>query len=288
MRFRSVLIAAGAAAALAAPALAHRQWLLPSSTTLAGTDQWVTVDAAISNDLFYPDHFPMPLERVKVWAPDGSEAQMENGAKGRYRSTFDVKIDKLGTWKIGTETVSVMGSFKLNGEEWRVGGRRGPPPGAQQPGQPARPMPKAVATPAEIPAGATDVTLTEVSGRNFVFVTAGEPTTTVFAPTGKGLELQPVTHPTSLVADEPAEFRFLVDGKPAAGVKVTVVPGGKKFRSAEGAQELTTGADGSVKVSWPVPGFYWISASLTDARATTPRATGRRMSYTTTVEVPAP
>lgn len=285
MRFRSVLIAACAAGALAAPALAHRQWLLPSATTLADSGQWVTVDAAISNDLFYPDHFPMPLERVKVWAPDGSEAQMENAAKGRYRSTFDVKVDKPGTWKIGTENASVMGSFKVNGEEWRVGGRRGPPPAA---GAPARPMPNIVATPEEIPAGATEVKLTEVSGRNFIFVTAGEPTTTVFAPTGKGLEFQPVSHPTSLVADEPAEFRFLIDGKPAAGVKVTVVPGGKKFREAEGAQELTTGADGSVKVSWPVPGFYWISATLTDDRATTPRATERRMSYTTTVEVPAP
>lgn len=285
MRFRSVLIAAGAAAALAAPALGHRQWLLPSSTTLADTGQWVTVDAAISNDLFYPDHFPMRTEQVKAWAPDGSEATIENAATGRYRSTFDVRIDKPGTWKIGTETAAVTGSFKLDGEEWRVGGRRGPMPAA---GAPARTIPKSVATAAEIPAGATDVKLTEVSGRNFVFVTAGQPTSTVFAPTGKGLELQPVSHPTSLVADEPAEFRFLVDGKPAGGVKVAVVPGGKKFRASEGAQELTTGADGSVKVSWPVPGFYWISATLTDDRAGAPRATGRRMSYTTTVEVPAP
>jgi uncharacterized GH25 family protein len=287
MRFRTVLFAATAAATLAAPAFAHRAWLLPAATTLADLGQWVTVDAAISNDLFYPDHFPMPTDRVKVWAPDGSPAQMENAATGRYRSTFDVKVDKAGTWKIGTEMDGVSGRFKLNGEEWRVGGRRGPPRPAEA-GAPAQPAPKFVATPAEIPAGATEVTLTESSNRNFIFVTAGEPTTTAFTPTGKGLEFQPVTHPTSLVQDEPATFRYLVDGKPAAGVKVTVVPGGKKFRAAENAQELTTGADGSVQISWPVAGFYWISASVTDAKATTPRATERRMSYTTVVEVPAP
>jgi hypothetical protein len=37
---------------LAVPAQAHRAWLLPSATVLSGTDAWVTVDAAISNDLF--------------------------------------------------------------------------------------------------------------------------------------------------------------------------------------------------------------------------------------------
>lgn len=289
---RSLILAASALATLAAPAAAHRMWFLPSATTLADTDQWVTVDAAVSNDLFYPDHFPMRPDQVKVWAPDGSEARVENPATGRYRTTFDVKVDKPGTWKIGTESASVMGSFKVGAEDWRVGGRRGPPPGAQPGSAPAgpaaRPMPKSVATVAEIPANATDVKLTEVSSRNFVFVSAGEPTTTVLTPTGKGLELQPVSHPDSLVSDEPGVFRFLIDGKPAAGIKVEVVPGGKRFRANEGAQALTTAADGTLRVTWPVPGIYWISASATDARATTPRATDRRMSYTMTVEVPAP
>ncbi len=47
-------------------------------------------------------------------------------------------------------------------------------------------------------------------------------------------------------------------------------------------------ADGILHVKWPVAGWYWISATQTDAGATTPRATERRMSYTMTVEVPAP
>lgn len=296
MRLKTVLLAAAAIATLAAPAIAHRQWLLPSTTTLSDTNQYVTVDAAISNDLFYPDHFPMPTDRVKVWAPDGTEGQVENASTGRYRSTFDVKIDKAGTWKIGTEQAMVVGTFKLNGEDWRVGMRRPPAPaGAPAPaGQPPRgegpgggPV-KAVATPADIPAGATDVKLTEASTRNYIFVTAGAPTTAIFTPTGKGLEMQPVTHPDALVADEEGQFRFLIDGKPAAGIKVSVVPGSKKYRTTEGAQDLTTGADGVLHVKWPVAGWYWISATATDAHATTPRATERRMTYTMTVEVPAP
>ncbi len=285
MRLKTILFAATAAVSLATPALAHRQWLLPSTTTLSDTNQYVTVDAAVSNDLFYPDHVAMNPDMIKVWAPDGTVGTVENAAKGRHRTTFDVKIDKAGTWKIGTEMSSVMGGFTLNGEKWRVGGRRGPPPAA---GAPARPMPKFVATPAEIPAGATDVMLTEVTGQNAIFVTAGAPSEGVFKPTGKGLEFQPITHPSALVSDEEGQFRFLIDGKPAAGVKVTVVPGSKKFRETEGAQELTTGADGVLHVKWPVPGMYWLSASVTDDKATTPRATERRMGFTTTLEVPAP
>jgi uncharacterized GH25 family protein len=45
-------------------AMAHKAWLQPSETVLAGADPWVTVDAAVSNDLFYFNHVPLPLERL--------------------------------------------------------------------------------------------------------------------------------------------------------------------------------------------------------------------------------
>lgn len=289
---RTRLVLAAALLAIPAAASAHRMWLLPSGTVFSGTDSWVTVDSAVSNDLFYADHQPGRLEVVKVWQPDGTPGTIQNGATGRYRSVFDVKLDKLGTWKIGTESSGVMGSFKVDGVEKRVGGRGGPPPGAGGPQGAGGPAPAAPRQPpltvADIPANATDVKLTEVSSRNEVFVTAGEPTRTVFKPTGKGLELDPVTHPDELVAGETARFRFLVDGKPAPGIKVTVVPGGKRYRDAEGARELTTGADGVLAVDWPTAGMYWLNANLTDAKPSAPRATQRRMAYTTTVEVMTP
>ena len=269
-----------AAALLSIPAAlsAHRMWMLPSATVFSGTDGWVTVDAAVSNDLFFFDHQPLRLDGVKVSQPDGSEGTLQNGATGRYRSVFDVKLDKPGTWKIGTQMSAVTGSFKVGGVETRIGGRRGPP----QPGAPA-PL-----TVADIPANATDVKVTEVSGRNEIFVTAGAPTTAVLKTTGKGLEFSPITHPDELVAGETAKFRFLVDGKPAAGLKVAVIPGGKRYRNDEGARELVTGADGVLNVDWPTAGMYWLNATLTDAKATTPRATERRMSYVTTLEVLTP
>ncbi len=271
------LLVATALLSIPAAVSAHRGWLLPSGTIFSGTDSWVTVDAAVSNDLFFFDHQPMRLDGVKVWQPDGTPGQLQNGATGRYRSVFDVKLDKPGTWKIGSENSAVMGSFKVNGEEKRIG-RRGPP-------RPDAPPPLTVA---DIPANATDVKVTEIANRNEIFVTAGAPTTTVFKPTNKGLELAPVTHPDELVAGEPARFRFLVDGKPAANLKVTVIPGGKRYRDSENAMELTTDGQGLLTVTWPTAGMYWLNATATDSNTTTPRATERRLGYTTTLEVMAP
>lgn len=300
MRFRFILTAAVASSMLATPALAHRMWLLPSTSNVASTNEYITVDAAVSNDLFYPDHVALDPAQVTVWAPDGTEGKVENAAKGRHRGTFDVALNKAGTWKVGMERTGLQGTFKVDGEEWRVGGRGRPiGPGAGAPGGKApaagpapaaggapRPPMRMVATVADIPANATDVKLTESVTRNFVYLTAGEPSKVAL--TGKGLEFDPITHPDELVSDEEGQFRFLIDGKPAAGVKVTVVPGGKKYRAAEDAQELTTGADGVLKVRWPVAGWYWLSASAQDTKPSDTKASGRRMTFTTTVEVVAP
>lgn len=272
-----LLIAASAALALfaAAPAQAHRQWMLPSSTVLSGDDVWVTVDAAVSNDLFYFEHQPLRLDAVKAWAPDGSEAPIENKATGRYRSTFDVHLTQKGTWRIASVADMLMGSYDLDGKTERL------------------PRGTTAANLAErLPAGATNVRTAEANNRNEIFVTVGEPTTTLFTPTGKGIELVPVTHPNDLFAGETATFQFLLDGKPAAGLPVTVIPGGIRYRDQLGQIDLRTGADGTVAINWPEPGMYWLNVTTPQAEredgAGGPPPLARRASYVTTLEVMAP
>jgi hypothetical protein len=315
MRFKTGLIAATALLTLSTPSLAHRNWLLPSATIFSAGDDWVTVDAAESSDLFFPDHRALQLNNVKVWAPDGSESKIENGTSGRVRSTFDVHLDKPGTWRIAMIQSGTMGSFKVNGEEWRLGSRRPGGPGAGGPGGPgnaggaggpartggvANPggpgaggpgggaAPKFVSSIDEIPANATDVQITESAGRNEIFATNGAPTSTIFQPTNKGLEMVPVTHPAEIVKGEPARFKFLVDGKPAQGLKLTILPGLKRYRDGDGLMEITTGADGVATVNFPESGMFWMSTSLTDNKPANPKATARRMSWTATMEVMAP
>jgi uncharacterized GH25 family protein len=286
MKFRKPLLALAAFSALAAPAaIAHRMWFLPSSTTISGTDNWVTVDAAISNDLFYFDHHAFGAIPT-VTQPDGTEGKVENHSVGRYRATFDVHLTQQGTYRIGTVNQSVFGSYKLNGETKRL---------------PRGLTPDKLA--AAIPAGATDVQTSEGFARNEIYVTQGAPTNTVFKPTGKGIELAPVTHPNDLVSGEAATFQFLVDGKPGANLYVTAIPGGIRYRDALKQIDLKTDAQGKVAITWPEPGMYWLNVTPNAPRAEgegpggpgagqggpgggMPR--GRRVSYTTTLEVLAP
>lgn len=291
MNLRMPLIAIGAVAALVAPAaLAHRMWMIASSTSVSGADNWVTVDAAVSNDLFFFDHQPIRVVPT-VLQPDGTEGAVENHAVGKFRATFDVHLTQQGTYRIGVLNQGVFGSYKLNGESKMI---------------PRGTTVDKLAT--VIPAGATDVQTTESLSRNEIYVTQGAPTTTVFKPSGKGIELVPVTHPNDLVAGEAATFQFLLDGKPAPDLFVTVIPGGIRYRDALKQQDLKTGADGKVSINWPDPGLYWINVTPSRPReegqggpgAGAPGAGGpqgagrpasppqRRVSYVTTVEVLAP
>ena len=61
---RSALAIAATLALLPLSAFAHKAWLLPSQTVIAGEKPVVTVDAAVSNDLFYFEHFPLQLEGI--------------------------------------------------------------------------------------------------------------------------------------------------------------------------------------------------------------------------------
>lgn len=270
--FRKTAIVVALLAGLAAqPTLAHRQWMHPSATVLSGEKAWITVDAAVSNDLFYFEHVPMRLDNVKVWQPDGTEGKMQNAATGKYRSVFDVELNQQGTWRIGTAMSGIMGSYKQNGEQKRL------PRGAA-----AADLAKL------IPADATDVQISESSSRNEFFATVGAPTTTVLKPSGKGLEVEWLTHPNDLVAGETAKFRFLADGKPAAGISVELVPGGVRYRDKLNDRALTTDANGVLTVDFPTPGMYWLEAQLQDKNPSVPGATQRRLTYITTLEVLAP
>lgn len=246
------------AVALATSAHAHRAWLLPSATVLSGENKWVTIDAAISNDLFYFEHVPMRLENLTAIAPDGSTAKPQFLNTGKYRSTFDVQLDKPGTYKFAVVNQSVMASWEENGQTKRW---RGSAANAEK----------------EIPANAAKLQKNSMNQRIEVFVTSGKPTRTVLEPTGKGLELVAETHPNDLVAGEDAKFGFLIDGKPAANITVAVVPGGIRYRDNLKEQQFKTGADGKFTVPFKEPGMYWLNA--------TANADGSRASYVATLEV---
>ena len=99
---------------------AHKTWLLPSAT-VSTVDQWITVDAAVSNDLFYFNHVPLRLDALAITAPDGSKASPENASTGKYRSTFDVHLTQNGTYKLAVVNQGLFASYEEKGapKRWR-------------------------------------------------------------------------------------------------------------------------------------------------------------------------
>ena len=265
-------------------AQAHRVWMLPSATILSGDDQWVTIDAAVSNDLFYFEHYPLQIASIgkppagvpaargarpahlTITAPDGSRVEAQNGSMGRYRSSFDVHVTQKGTYKIAVLNEGVFANWKVGGETKRWRG-------------------DASTFAKEVPADAQELRATLSHSRVEIFITSGKPTRDTLKTSGTGLELDPVTHPNDLVAGAPASFRLLLDGKPAPDLKVTVVPGGNRYRDKLGEMTLTTDKDGKFSVTWPEAGMYWMEAVARDDKTEVQGVKERRAGYVATLEV---
>jgi len=247
-------------------ASAHKMWLLPSQTVLSGPEPLITVDAAISNDLFYFNHFPLPLQNLSITAPDGSSVGAENQATGRYRGVFDVSLKQKGTYRITVPMSGVFASWEANGERQRWRGKK-----------------EDFAS--KVPTDAKDLQVSESVGRVETFVSNGKPTSPSFKSEGVGIELVPITHPNDLYAGEEAQLQFLVDGKPMPGLKVEVVRGGTRYRDSQQEIHATTDSDGKFSVRWPEPGMYWIETSTSDDKVTFKQAKQRSLGYTVTLEV---
>ena len=245
-------------------AQAHNVWLLPSTTVLSKAE-WITVDAAVSNDLFFFNHHPLAIDKLVVTAPDGSAVQPENPHQGKLRSVFDLNLTQSGTYRLAVVNSGLNASYK------------------DASGQPKRWRGTAEKFAAEVPANAQDLKVTQSLGRVESFVTVGKPS--AVKPTGQGLELVPVTHPNDLVKGEKATFAFHLDGKPAPGIEVAVVLGATRYRDKMDEIKATTDAQGEFSVTWPAAGMYWVEAGAKDGKTSLPQAQERRLSYTGTFEV---
>jgi uncharacterized GH25 family protein len=264
MKHTIVKIATLVVALASADAFAARAWLLPSQTIVANSGGWVTVDAAMADDLFSMNQGAMNVDALLVTGPDGQPVAPQNPAKGKTRSSFDLELRQPGTFRISVADDAVMARWEEDGKPKRW---RGP----------------AADMAANIPAAAAKLEVEQMLRRVETFVTVGKPS--AVATLGKGLELVPLTHPNDLYAGETARFRFLLDGKPAKDLEVEIIAAGTRYRDAPGELLLKTDAKGEVAVTWPAAGLYWLDAGIQDDAASAPNVKKRRANYNATFEV---
>ncbi|GAB3271583.1 DUF4198 domain-containing protein [Parahaliea aestuarii] len=267
----AIVAAALTAASVTLPVSAHRAWILPVATVLSSDDPWVSFDAAISNDIFHPDYHAMRLDGVQAIGPDGQPVELQNSHSGKHRSNFDLNLAQPGTYKVYSASAGLSARWETaDGERkfWPGRGERPDPEGFKK----------------NVPMDGKNLQITQGSRRLETFVTAGAPSTTALKASNVGLELVPVTHPNDLYAGEAATFTFLIDGEPAVGAEVAVIPGGSRYRDAQAEIKLSSDDKGQVSIDWPQAGMYFLEAEYSDDRAEAP-ATSRRGTYTATFEV---
>lgn len=262
---KRLIVAAAAASLMVGAAHAHRAWFVPSSTVVSGDNAWVTIDGAVSNNLFFPDHRPMQIAAISVTAPDGKAVEIANAQVGQYRTTFDIKLEQKGTYRIAQANTGLNASYKEGNETKRWRG-----------------------TMAEYTAQGIDkkpgVELTASARRVETFVTNGAPSE--IKATNKGLELVAgPTHPNDLYSGEEATFKMIDNGKPAANVEVVVILGGDRYREESGELKLKTAADGTLKVKFDKPGMYWLEAEAAGTTTMEGKTLKSQSTYVAVLEV---
>lgn len=266
----SRLLIALIALSLPLGASAHRLWILPATTVLAGESPTATFDAAVSNAIFHTDYRPLPVDTVTAVGPDGETVAIDNASEGALRSSFDLTLSQPGTYRIGMQADGLSARWREDGER-----RMWPPRGGRY---------SAKGFAENVPETAEGLEIRRFSRRIETFVTAGAPDDSALAATGSGFELVALTHPNDLFAGETARFRLLYDGAPAAGAAVDVIPDGMRYRDSQQAIRATADAEGGFTIRWPRAGRYWLGAEYEDDRAEAP-ATLRSGSYNATFEV---
>lgn len=223
---------------------AHKRWLLPTDFSLSDAET-VTVDFTASNNIFYVDK-GMPLTGVQALSPTGKTVSIDNPTQGKRRSSFDVDIAAQGTYRVFVQGTPVYFlSYELPGVE-KLHYERGPQEHLKT----------------VVPPGAENVQFAQSTALIESYITLGAPSVPVPLATAKGITLRPVSHPSELYADEPAEFVLLLNGEPALGQALTVIPEGTRYRDSQSEGEFSADDKGLVRVEWQGPGRYLLEAAV--------------------------
>jgi hypothetical protein len=277
------LAAAFATLGVAAPVFAATPYLKPSS--FAPSRPFVSVEAAMSEGNFFVPHMPVRGEDPYwVTGPSGEPAQVRSVFPLKEFTVLEAELPTDGTYRVSTgeragrsnRWVKIDGAWKMIRPQGGPPPRSGGPPGA--PGGGGRFIEESA-----VPAGAETITSTAYT-RAETYVTRGPPDRGALKPTGKGFEVEAVTHPNEIFAGEAFKFRFLNDGAPAPGVAFSISRGGDAYAEKRFNYNGKADAAGSAAVTFDEPGAYVLQASYPgriEGAAPVPRNTN----YTLTFEV---
>ena len=235
---------------------ADTSYLKPNVFTTANADI-VTVQSSFTED------FPNPSVAVKsdawtVIGPDGKPAKFDMVQPFTQVTILEAATKAPGTYRLSTgERLGRVGPQVLLDGVW-------------QPFAPGRAAPAGAQTRQSQTATVADV-----------YVTRGAPTMAPIDTSIGALQLKPSIHPNDVYLDTGFAFKVLLNGKPVANQHVEIWREGGAYEEPAYRKELTSAADGSVKITFDKPGVYLIWTRMS-ADAPAGAATPIR-SYTTSL-----
>ncbi|MDR0227416.1 MAG: DUF4198 domain-containing protein [Burkholderiaceae bacterium] len=215
-------------------AQAHTPYLLPVSFE-AQPKAVISVDASFADKFFIPE-VAFGETQFTLTAPDGSVTPLSDVRQFKTRTVAEHRLpDEKGTYRISTgpRLGAIFRSWERNGKVET----------ARDPGTPT-------------PADARLLSHYQSLSVSETYVTVGKPSQTALAPTGKGLEIVPLTHPSDLFAGEKFEFSVQYEGKPVANHKVEIFRSAMDLASQHSVDALTTDAQGRISYALPRSGVY--------------------------------
>ncbi len=228
---------------LALSVSAHKRWVLPSLFSVS-EPQWITVDASVSNNLFYPDR-PWPLSFVRVVSPNGENVPLSNQSEGHRRSTFDFEVSQKGTYKVVAANTLYFVQYKET-EQGETKRMRASSLADIKKRLPEKLFSQEVAK--------SDSTLES-------YVSLGAPNNQVFKESNSAVQFKPVTHPNDLYQGEEGVFGFTVNDQPLVGAEVIMVWEGTRYRDDEQVIEMTTNNQGQITLPLSQTGRFYLELS---------------------------
>lgn len=246
-RAAGIAVLMGAMAVAGAAVAAHMPYLKP--TTFTPRRDSVTLESAMSADMFFLPDFPIRGEG-DYWAtgPSGETVKASNATVHKEFAVAEVALPTPGTYRLSTgERQGRATKFARIGGEWQMVRPAGSPGG------------RGVEESA-VPAGAETMTATSYL-RAEAYVTRGAPDRGALKASGKGLELDPITHPSEIFAGEAFKFRLLNDGQPAADAAFAIYRAGDQHAEIRYTYSAKADAAGAASVTFDQAGIYVLIAS---------------------------
>jgi hypothetical protein len=235
-------------------------------------------------EIFFTPDFPIRSPGdYWVTGPAGAPAKADAVTPLKEFTAIEVSLPTEGTYRISTgdrlgrttRWVRIDGVWKMI----RPTGAGRPPGGGEAAAGPSRFVEEAA-----VPPGAEIVTAQSFS-RVETYVSRGAPSREALKPTGRGLELEPVTHPNEIFAGEPFKFHLLMDGRPLPGADFKVVRGGDAYAESRYGFAGKSDAAGAAAVTLAQPGVYLLEVDVPARVEGASEPVTRSSQFTLTFEV---